>query len=47
MELLANAKVIIILQYVSVSDQCIIHLNIMVYVNYISKKLGKSATVAI
>ena len=40
MEVLANAMVLIILQYISVSNQHIIHHKLTQYVNYTSIRLG-------
>ena len=42
MEILANAIVLIILQYINVSNQHIVYLKLtQLYVNYISIKLGQ------
>jgi len=42
MDMLANAMVVIILQFIKVSNQHFVHMkHMMLYINYISIKLGK------
>ena len=42
MELLANAMVVIILQFIKVSNQRFVHMkHMMLYINYFPIKLGK------
>ena len=43
-EVLANAMVIIILQYISIPNECTVYLKLIQYINYISIKLKKQAS---
>ena len=43
-EVLPNAMVIIILQYISIPNECTVYLKLIQYINYISIKLKKQAS---
>ena len=44
MKVLTNSMVVIIFQYVSVSNHHVVHLTHTLYVNFVSIKLEKGAT---